>query len=116
MGNLRFIWRYASHYPGRVAAAALSLLIASGATLAIPSGFKRVIDKGFVAGGGDITPYFHYLFMIVVVLALATASRSYLVSWLGERVVADISQDVQDNLIRLDTAFFDDKNKSEGSR
>src|SRR3546814_20891699 len=62
MGNLRFIWRYASHYPGRVAAAALSLLLASGATLALPSGFKRVIDKGFVAGGGDITPYFHYLF------------------------------------------------------
>src|SRR3546814_18538728 len=87
MGNLRFIWRYASHYPGRVAAAALSLLLASGATLAIPSGFKRVIDKGFVAGGGDIPPYFHYLFMIVVVLALATASRYYFVSlfcyWCG---------------------------------
>lgn len=113
MGNLRFIWRYASHYPGRVAAAALSLLLASGATLAIPSGFKRVIDKGFVAGGGDITPYFHYLFMIVVVLALATASRYYFVSWLGERVVADIRTAVQANLLRLAPAFFEENRPSE---
>src|SRR3546814_15466975 len=74
MGNLRFIWRYASHYPGRVAAAALSLLLASGATLAIPSGFKRVIDTRFVAGGGDILPYFHYLFMFVFVFVMGPAS------------------------------------------
>src|SRR3546814_12976509 len=85
MGNLRFIWRYASHYPGRVAAAALSLLLASGATLAIPRGFKRVIDKGFVAGGGDITPYCHYRFKVVVVLLVATASRVFFFSWLGVR-------------------------------
>lgn len=113
MGNLRFIWRYAAHYPGRVAAAALSLLLASGATLAIPSGFKRVIDKGFAAGGGDITPYFHYLLMIVVVLALATASRYYFVSWLGERVVADIRTAVQANLLRLAPAFFEENRPSE---
>src|SRR3546814_5653731 len=69
--------------------------------------------KGFVAGGGDITPYFHYLFMIVVVLALATASRYYFVSWLGERVVADIRTAVQANLLRLAPAFFEENRPSE---
>src|SRR3546814_8500150 len=60
-----------------------------------------------------ITPYFHYLFMIVVVLALATASRYYFVSWLGERVVADIRTAVQANLLRLAPAFFEENRPSE---
>src|SRR3546814_9369524 len=63
--------------------------------------------------GGDITPYFHYLFMIVVVLALATASRYYFVSWLGARVVADIRTAVQANLLRLAPAFFEQNRPSE---
>ena len=74
--------------PYRVAAAAL--LVAAAATLAIPDGFRRVIDKGFAAGGGDVAEHFQYLFFIVIVLALATAVRFYFVSWLGERVVADV--------------------------
>src|SRR3546814_12576642 len=90
MGTLRLIWRSASHYPGRVAAAALSLLLASGATLAIPSGFKRVIDKGFVDGGGDINPYFHYLSVIVAVFAPARASRYYFVYCICTHLLANI--------------------------
>ncbi|MBK5265223.1 MAG: ATP-binding cassette domain-containing protein [Alphaproteobacteria bacterium] len=113
IGNLQLIWQCAAHYPWRIVGAGLSLLLASGATLAIPSGFKRVIDKGFAAGGGDITPYFHYLLMIVVILALATASRFYFVSWLGERVVADLRTAVQRNLLRLAPAFFEENRPSE---
>ena len=45
----------------RSPAPAVALLVAAGATLAIPDGFRRVIDQGFVAGGGDIAPQFHYL-------------------------------------------------------
>jgi ATP-binding cassette subfamily B protein len=113
IGNLRLIWRHAARYPGRIAGAACALLLASASTLAIPSGFKRVIDKGFAAGGGDITPYFHYLFMIVGLLALATAARFYFVSWLGERVVADMRTAVQRNLLRLSPAFFEENRPSE---
>ena len=47
------IWRYAIRYKGTIAGAGLALLVAAGATLAIPDGFRRVIDKGFTAGGGD---------------------------------------------------------------
>jgi len=113
LGNLKMIWRHAAKYPARIAAAALSLLFAAAATLAIPSGFKRVIDNGFASGTADVTPYFRYLLMIVVVLAIATALRFYFVSWLGERVVADIRVGVQRNLLRLAPRFFEENRPSE---
>ena len=86
LGSLAMLWRFASHYPGRIAAALAALIISSAATLAIPSGFRLVIDRGFM-GGGDISRWFQYLLLIVLILALATAARFYFVSWLGERVV-----------------------------
>jgi ATP-binding cassette subfamily B protein len=113
LGNLAMIWRHAIRYPGHIAAAALALLVAAGATLAIPDGFRRVIDKGFAAGGVDVSTHFYYLFGIVVILALATAVRFYFVSWLGERVVADVRIAVQRNLLRLEPRFFEENRPSE---
>jgi ATP-binding cassette subfamily B protein len=113
IGNLLLIWRFAARYPGHIAAAALALLIAAAATLAIPSGFRLVIDKGFAASGGDIGRYFRYLMLIVVVLSLATASRFYFVSWLGERVVADLRAAVHRNLLTLAPRFFEENRPSE---
>src|SRR5689334_747083 len=90
---LVMIWRQALNYPGRVALALVALTITAAATLAIPSGFKLIIDRGFAAGDpSDIARWFRYLGLIVVVLALGTAMRFYFVSWLGERVVADIRE------------------------
>ena len=113
LGNLAMIWRYAIRYPGHIAAAALALLVAAAATLAIPDGFRRVIDKGFAANGGDVSTHFYYLFFIVIVLALATSVRFYFVSWLGERVVADVRTEVHRNLLRLEPRFFEENRPSE---
>ena len=116
IGELRLIWGIALQYPGRIAAALAALVVASAATLAIPYGFKRVIDRGFIAGGGSqhsVDASFRYLLMIVVVLALATACRFYFVSWLGERVVADLRRRVQANLLRLAPRFFEENRPSE---
>ena len=113
IGELTMIWRFALAYPGQIAAALLALLIAASATLAIPGGFRLVIDKGFIASGGDVGPYFRYLLIIVLVLALATATRFYFVSWIGERVIADIRVAVQKNLLRLAPAFFEENRPSE---
>ncbi|CAA9517950.1 MAG: Efflux ABC transporter, permease/ATP-binding protein [uncultured Sphingosinicella sp.] len=113
LGNLGIIWRHAVRYPGKIAAAALALLVAAAATLAIPDGFRRVIDKGFAANGGDVSEHFTYLFFIVMVLALATAVRFFFVSWLGERVVADIRTAVHRNLLRLEPRFFEENRPSE---
>ncbi len=104
-------WRCAIRGRSRLPPAAL--LTASGATLAIPSGFKLVIDRGFVGGGGDISRWFNYLLLIVVVLALATAVRFYFVSWLGERVVADMRMAAHANLLRQEPAFFEANRPSE---
>lgn len=65
----------AARYPGHIAMAAVALFMASAATLAIPAGFKLVIDRGFAANGGDIGRWFQYLLLIVLVLAIATATR-----------------------------------------
>jgi ATP-binding cassette, subfamily B, bacterial len=113
--SLGMIWQAARRYPGHLAAAAVSLLAASAATLAIPSGFKLVIDRGFDGSGvpADIGRWFEYLMLIVLILAIATASRFYWVSWLGERVVADIRLAVQANLLRLAPRFFEENRPSE---
>lgn len=112
---LLMIWRQALNYPGRVALALVALTITAAATLAIPSGFKLIIDRGFAAGGdpADIARWFRYLAIIVVVLALGTAMRFYFVSWLGERVVADIREKVQDNLLRLAPGFYEENSPKE---
>lgn len=115
LGPLRMIWQAALAYPGKLALAGMALMITAGATLAIPSGFKLIIDKGFAAGGNpdDIGRWFEYLLMIVAVLAIGTALRFYFVSWLGERVVADIRLKVQANLLRMSPGFFEENSPNE---
>jgi ATP-binding cassette, subfamily B, bacterial len=113
IGNLRMIWGFAKHYPSRIFGAAAALLVAAMATLAIPNGFRLVIDKGFASNGGDIGRWFEYLLLVVIVLAAATATRFYFVSWLGERVVADLRIAVQQNLLRLSPSYFEENRPSE---
>ena len=114
--NLRMVWSFAAHYPGRIAAAGLALLIAAGAATSIPYGLKLVIDKGFGPGAGEphhIAKWFEGLLGVVVVMAVATAFRYYFVSWLGERTVADIRLAVHRNLLRLSPGFFEENRPAE---
>ena len=115
LGPLRMIWKAAAAYPGRVATACAALVVTASATLAIPSGFRLIIDHGFAKGGNpaDIARWFEYLLLIVAVLAMGTAVRFYAVSWLGERVVADIRLAVQNNLLRLAPSFFEENSPKE---
>lgn len=114
LSNLALLWGYVRRYPAQLAAALTALLVAASATLAIPQGFKLVVDKGFGAGAGaDISPYFIGLLGIVLVMGAATAVRFYFVSWLGERVIADLRRDVQAHLVRLDPGFFEVNRPSE---
>jgi len=113
LSNLRILWRFTARYRWHVAGAVAALLVASAATLAIPSAFKLIIDRGFGAEGGEIGRWFQYLLLIVTVMALATAARFYFVSWLGERVVADVREAVQRNLLRLAPSYFEHNRPSE---
>lgn len=116
IGSLKLVWRAAARYPRQIAGALFFLALSSAATLAIPYGFKRVIDRGFGRAGASeaaVNQAFHYLLMIVIVLAIATAMRFYFVSWLGERTVADIRVAVQRNLLTLPPRFFEENRPSE---
>ncbi len=112
---LRMIFATAAQYPSQVLLAFFSLLVTAGATLAIPWRFKVIIDSAF--GGGsttaEINSAFQYLLMIVLVLGLGTALRFYFVSWIGERVVADIRRKVQRNLLRLPPGFYEQNSPKE---
>lgn len=114
LGDLSLIWQFARNYPTAIACALVALILTSAATLAIPSGFKLIVDRGFgQGGGGDIGRWFEYLLMIVAVLAISTAIRFYSVSWLGERVVADLRIATQRCLLRLSPRFFEVNRPSE---
>jgi len=109
LAPLRMVFGTALQYPREIGFALLALVITSAATLAIPWRFKVIIDEAFTgqASPDDIGRAFQYLLMIVVVLGIGTALRFYFVSWLGERVVADIRLKVQHNLLRLSPGFYE---------
>lgn len=109
LGPLRMIWRKAGAYPRQVIVALLALLTTSSATIAIPMRFRVIVDQAFGPGArlDDVARAFEIMLGIVVILGLATAVRFYSVSWLGERVVADVREAVQRNLLRLPPSFFE---------
>jgi len=109
LAPLRMVFRTALQYPRQIAYALTALVVTSLATLAIPYRFKVIVDEGFsgASSASDIGHAFQYLLMIVVVLGIGTAFRFYFVSWLGERVVADIRLRVQENLLRLSPGFYE---------
>ena len=100
--------RFIRPYRWQAAGAAVALLIAAGTVLALGPGFKFLIDQGF--GQGDpsvLDKAVLALFGVAIVMALGTAGRFYLVSWIGERVVADIRRAVFDHIIGLSPGFFE---------
>src|SRR5918995_744690 len=105
---------FALAYRGRILAALLVLIVASGATLVVPLAVRRVVDHGFSPEGRDlIDAYFGMLVVVVGVLAAASAWRYYLVVTLGERVVADLRAALFRHLTILDPAFFDQAKSGE---
>lgn len=115
LGPLKMIWAELANYPSKVALALIALVITATATLAIPYGFKLIVDDGFAAGGDldQIGNLFKGLLAVVVVLSIGTALRFYFVSWLGERVVADVRLKVQANLLRMGPAFYEENSPKE---
>jgi ATP-binding cassette subfamily B protein len=97
---------YLRPYRVRVAGASAALLLAASLVLALGQGLRRLIDFGF-AGPGRLDQTALVMSGLVATLALATSLRFYLVSWLGERVAADIRRDVFEHVITLSPAFFE---------
>src|SRR5438034_7137554 len=99
---------YVSRYRGKVVLATLALIVAALTTLVVPVAIRRIVDFGFTAAGiAMINSYFGVMIGVVAVLALASAARYYLVTTIGERVVADVRRDVFAHTTTLSPAFFD---------
>jgi ATP-binding cassette, subfamily B, bacterial len=102
------LFPYVARYRMRAIAALLALLTAAIATLVVPIAVRRMIDLGFSRESATlIDSYFSVMIAIVAVLALASAARFYLVTTLGERIVADLREDVFGHLVSLSSAYFD---------
>jgi ATP-binding cassette subfamily B protein len=99
---------YVARYRSRAFAALLALTIAALTTLVVPIAVRRMIDFGFSAEAAAlIDSYFTVMVAVVAVLAASSALRYYLVTTLGERIVADLRGDVFAHLTLLSSGFFD---------
>ncbi len=111
---LKRLWAFVRPHRWVIAGAVLSLSVAAGTVLAMGAGLRRLIDQGF--GGGNaalLDRAVLVLFAVVAVMAAASFARFFLVSWLGERVVADLRRAVFDHALRLSPGFYETTNVGE---
>ncbi|WP_177188998.1 ABC transporter transmembrane domain-containing protein [Solimonas aquatica] len=106
LGVLGQLLPYLRPYRGRLLMALLLLCLASLAFLAVPLAFRQLIDHGFV-GGASVHRYFFGLLGIAVIWAVASAGRFYLVTWIGERVTADLRNAVYQSMLRQSPQYFE---------
>jgi ATP-binding cassette, subfamily B, bacterial len=108
---LRGLFPFLTPYRPQFILAAIALIVAAGSTLVIPYAFKQMIDLGFGAAGSKSTAhidlYFIALFGVACILAVATAARFYMVSFLGERITADLRNAVYARVITQSPQFFE---------
>jgi ATP-binding cassette, subfamily B, bacterial len=107
VGKLGQILPFISPYKWIVVAAGVALVVSAGSVLAIGQAIRRVIDHGFGSEQALIDQYFIALLGVVIVLAAATFARYFLVTWLGERIIADLRAAVYSHIIGLSPAFFE---------
>ena len=112
---LRRLLPYLAKYRARVLVSGLALIVAAAVTLSIPVAFRFLIDDTFGAAAatsdslssGDVNGMFALLFFLAVLLGLSTALRFYSVSWLGDRITADLRSDVFKQVLQQDPRFFE---------
>jgi ATP-binding cassette subfamily B protein len=102
------LWRFVAPYRTRIVVAAAALLVAAACFLVIGQGLRRVVDFGFARGDAHALDLALFLLLgVIVVMASATYIRFYSVSWLGERVIADLRRQVFSHLLDLSPGFFE---------
>ncbi|MFP6835129.1 MAG: ABC transporter transmembrane domain-containing protein, partial [Pseudomonadales bacterium] len=112
--KLRPVWKFLTPYRWQVAYASVALVVTAGVTLSIGQGMRLVIDEGLSSGSAQILVQSISIFaVLMVVLTIGTFVRFYFVSWVGERVSADIRQAVFAHLIRLHPGFFETNQPTE---
>ena len=111
---LRYLLRYVGRYRRQLALAAAALVVAAGTVLGLGQGLRLLVDRGF--GGRDpalLDAALVVLLAVVLLLALASFLRFYMISWVGERVVADLRRDVYSHVLTLSPGFFETRRTGE---
>ena len=111
---LRYLLRYVGRYRRQLALAAVALVVAAGTVLGLGQGLRLLVDRGF--GGRDpalLDAALVVLLTVVLLLALASFLRFYMISWVGERVVADLRRDVYSHVLTLSPGFFETRRTGE---
>ena len=108
LSNFLPAFRFLRPYKWRILLAGIALVTTAGVSLSLGQGLRLLIDQGFVAGSSEALTQTLLLFLVLVtLLALGTFLRFYLVSWLGERVSADLRKAVFRHLLQLHPGFFE---------
>lgn len=108
IGELRRLGGYLAPYRMAIAGALLALTVAAGTVLAVGQGLRSLVDDGFAAGNVDLlNDALVVMFVIVASLAASTYARFFLVSWIGERVMADLRKSVFDHTLSLDPTHYE---------
>ena len=114
LSTLRQLARFIVPYKTRLGGAMLALLFTAGATLAMGQGVRMLVDQGFGLGTeASLNNATLFILVITVVIAIGTFCRFYLVSWLGERVSADIRLAVFNHIIHLHPSYFETNRSGE---
>ncbi|MFJ3487642.1 ABC transporter transmembrane domain-containing protein [Pseudomonas sp. NPDC090202] len=111
---LRLALRMIAPYRARAIGALVALVITAGITLSLGQGIRLMVDQGFLTRSATSLNESIGLFMLLILaLAAGTFARFYLVSWIGERVVADLRKQVFDHLVSLHPGFYENNRSSE---
>jgi len=111
---IRLAARFVAPYRWQAMGALLALIVTAGITLSMGQGIKLMVDEGFVTRSPQLLNQSIGLFMMLILgLAVGTFMRFYLVSWIGERVVADLRKKVFDHLVDLHPGFYENNRSSE---
>ncbi|WCL53922.1 ABC transporter transmembrane domain-containing protein [Gimibacter soli] len=112
--KVKGLWRFIRPYKKELALALLFLVIGAATVLVLPSAMQGIVDQGFSTEDAHTVDRYFFIFIgLVVVMAASTAFRFYFVTWLGERVVADIRKAVYERLITLSPEYFEENRPGE---
>ena len=114
LSSLRMLLPYMAPYRWQLVGAAIALMVAAGTVLAMGTGLRFLIDRGFAVGDPVLLDQaVVVLGGVVLLLALASYARFFLISWVGERVVADLRSAVFNHVIGLSATFFESRRTGE---